>query len=107
MMLLESEAIAALNDPLVSARAGGLRHVSDEKPGIKRERVGKSFRYRNAAGKLVHDAETLRRIKSLVIPPAWKDVWICPDANGHLQSTGRDDRGRKQSRYHPRWREIR
>ena len=107
IMLLESEAVAALNDPLVSARAGGLRHVSDEKPGIKRERSGKNFRYRNAAGKLVHDAETLRRIKSLVIPPAWTDVWICPDANGHLQATGRDDRGRKQFRYHPRWREIR
>jgi len=106
-MLLEPEAVAALNDPLVSARAGGLRHVTDEKPGIKRERSGKSFRYRNAAGKSVRDKETLRRIKSLVIPPAWTDVWICPDANGHLQATGRDDRGRKQFRYHPRWREIR
>jgi DNA topoisomerase-1 len=92
---------------LVSARASGLRHVTDEKPGIKRERSGKSFRYRNAAGNIVRDEETLRRIKSLVIPPAWTDVWICPDANGHLQATGRDDRCRKQFRYHPRWREIR
>ena len=106
-MQLEPEAVAALNDPLVSARAGGLRHVTDEKPGIKRERSGKSFRYRNAAGNIVRDEETLRRIKSLVIPPAWTDVWICPDANGHLQATGRDDRGRKQFRYHARWREIR
>jgi DNA topoisomerase-1 len=81
--------------------------VSDEAPGIKRERSGKSFRYRNPSGKLVRDAETLRRIKSLVIPPAWTDVWICPDGNGHLQATGRDDRRRKQFRYHPRWREIR
>lgn len=106
-MLLESEAVAALNDPMTSARAVGLRHVSDEKPGIKRENVGKGFRYRDAAGKIVRDEETLRRIKSLVIPPAWTDVWICADANGHLQATGRDDRGRKQFRYHPRWREIR
>ena len=107
MMLLEPEAVAALNDPVASARAVGLRHVSDESPGIARERSGKIFRYRNSGGKLVRDAETLRRIKSLVIPPAWTDVWICPDTNGHLQATGRDDRRRKQFRYHPRWREIR
>jgi DNA topoisomerase-1 len=106
-MLLEPEAVAALNDPMTSARAVGLRHVSDEKPGIKREGAGKGFRYRDAAGKIVRDAETLCRIRSLVIPPAWTDVWICADANGHLQATGRDDRGRKQFRYHPRWREIR
>jgi DNA topoisomerase-1 len=103
----ETEVIAALSDPVVSAKVVGLRHVSDEKPGIKRECSGKSFRYRDAAGKLVRDRETLGRIKSLVIPPAWTSVWICPDANGHLQATGRDDRGRKQFRYHPRWREIR
>src|SRR5207237_3023317 len=90
-----------------SARAVGLRHVSDQMPGLKRERIGKSFRYRDAAGKIVRDAETLRRIKSLVIPPAWTEVWICPHPNGHLQATGRDDRHRKQFRYHPRWREIR
>ena len=107
MMLLEPDAVAALNDPVASARAVGLRHVSDEAPGIARERSGKFFRYRNPGGKLVRDAETLRRIKSLVIPPAWTDVWICSDANGHLQATGRDDRRRKQFRYHPRWREIR
>jgi DNA topoisomerase-1 len=106
-MLLEPESVAALNDPLVSARAVGLRHVSDEQPGIKREKSGKGFRYRDPAGKIVNDEETLRRIKSLVIPPAWTNVWICPNPNGHLQATGRDDRGRKQFRYHPRWREIR
>jgi DNA topoisomerase I len=107
MWLLEPEALAALNDPAVSARAVGLRHVSDDKPGIKRESCGNGFRYRDAAGKIVRDPETLRRIKSLVIPPAWTDVWICPEANGHLQATGRDERRRKQFRYHPRWREIR
>jgi DNA topoisomerase-1 len=107
MLLLEPEAVAVLNDPVVSARAVGLRHVSDEMPGIKRERSGKNFRYRNLAGKIVRDPETLRRIKSLVIPPAWTEVWICADPNGHLQATGRDDRRRKQFRYHPRWREIR
>jgi DNA topoisomerase-1 len=107
MTLLEPEALAVLQDPEASARAVGLRHVSDETPGIKREGSGKNFRYRDPSGKIVRDKETLRRIKSLVIPPAWTEVWICPSANGHLQATGRDDRRRKQFRYHPRWREIR
>ena len=107
MMLLEPEMVAALQDPEVSARVVGLRHVSDQTPGITRARSGKTFRYRDPNGKTVRDPETLRRIKSLVIPPAWTDVWICPNANGHLQATGRDDRRRKQFRYHPRWREIR
>ncbi|HWC58192.1 MAG TPA: DNA topoisomerase IB [Verrucomicrobiae bacterium] len=106
-MLLEPEAVAALKDPVRSARAVGLRHVSDEAPGITRERSGKNFRYRDPGGKLVRDTETLRRIKSLAIPPAWTEVWICANPNGHLQATGRDDRRRKQFRYHPRWREIR
>jgi DNA topoisomerase-1 len=107
MMLLEPETMAVLQDPEVSAGVVGLRHVSDQTPGITRERSGKEFRYRDAVGKVVHDPETLRRIKSLVIPPAWTDVWICPNPNGHLQATGRDERRRKQFRYHPRWREIR
>jgi DNA topoisomerase-1 len=107
MTLLEVEAVAALSDPVVSARVVGLRHVSDERPGIKREKRGTGFVYRDAAGRIVRDPETLRRIKSLVIPPAWTRVWICAQPDGHLQATGRDDRGRKQSRYHPRWREIR
>src|SRR6185369_7723358 len=68
---------------------------------------GKDFRYRNPAGKLVRDAGTLRRIKALVIPPNWKDVWICRDPNGHLQATGRDARNRKQYRYHPDYRAVR
>lgn len=105
--LPESKAVSALSDPAVSARVVGLRYVNDEQPGIKRERSGKGFRYRDAYGKTVRDRESVARIKSLAIPPAWTDVWICPIANGHLQATGRDDRGRKQFRYHPRWREIR
>lgn len=99
--------MAALNNPELSARVVGLRHVTDDKPGIKRERNGQGFRYREASGKIVRDKETLARIKSIVIPPAWRKVWICPITNGHLQATGRDNRGRKQFRYHPRWREIR
>ena len=94
-------------EPAESAKAAGLRYVSDAKPGIRREKAGESFRYRDAAGKLIRDKDVLGRIKSLVIPPAWVDVWICPLANGHLQATGRDARGRKQSRYHPKWRQVR
>src|SRR5207237_1779500 len=68
---------------------------------------GPGFRYTDAKGKLLRKAEDLRRIKSLAIPPAWKDVWISPIADSHLQATGRDSKGRKQYRYHPRWREVR
>ena len=94
-------------DPVQSAKEAGLRYVSDCDPGIKRLRSGKGFRYVDANGAAVRDRETLARIKSLVIPPAWQDVWICANSKGHLQATGRDARGRKQSRYHPRWREVR
>lgn len=94
-------------DLLDAAKAARLRYVSDAKPGIRRLRRGKSFRYVDVNGRPVRDRETLARIKSLVVPPAWNDVWICPISNGHLQATGRDARGRKQSRYHPRWREVR
>jgi DNA topoisomerase I len=96
-----------VTDPVQSAKAAGLRYVSDTRPGIIRKRHGKRFRYTHADGSPVRDPETLARIKSLVIPPAWASVWICPIPNGHLQATGRDARGRKQSRYHPRWRETR
>jgi DNA topoisomerase-1 len=99
--------VAIHDDPVQSAKEAGLRYVTDRQPGIARKRSGKSFRYVDANGKPVRDAAVLARIKSLVIPPAWNDVWICPSANGHLQATGRDARGRKQSRYHPRWREVR
>ena len=96
-----------VTDPAESAKAAGLRYVSDAKPGIRRRRKGKGFSYTNPDGSVVHDADVLRRIRSLVIPPAWTNVWISPIPNGHLQATGRDARGRKQSRYHPRWREVR
>lgn len=94
-------------DPLASAKAAGLRYVTDEGPGIRRRRAGKGFAYIGPDGKPVRDRETLDRIKSLVIPPAWEDVWICPAANGHLQATGRDAKGRKQHRYHPSYRAVR
>jgi DNA topoisomerase-1 len=93
--------------PERSAEIVGLRYVTDDRPGIRRERNGRGFSYRNVDGKVVRDLETIERIKFLVIPPAWTDVWICPIENGHLQATGRDDRGRKQFLYHQRWREIR
>lgn len=94
-------------DPLASAKAANLRYVSGEGPGIVRQRHGKGFRYAGPDGKPVRDAAALRRIRSLVIPPAWENVWICPFENGHIQAVGRDARGRKQYRYHPRYREIR
>jgi DNA topoisomerase-1 len=82
----------------------GLRHSSDDRPGISRRRAGRGFSYRDADGRTIHDAETLARIRAIAIPPAWTDVWICPWPNGHLQATGRDARGRKQYRYHKRYR---
>ena len=94
-------------DSLQSAKEAGLRYVTDADPGLQRKRKGKGFRYVGVDGAPVRDAETLQRIKALVIPPAWTEVWICPNPKGHLQVTGRDARGRKQSRYHPRWRELR
>src|SRR5436190_5343463 len=98
---------AELVDPIESARAAGLRYVSDLSPGIRRKRAGKGFMYRNSEGRTVDDRDTIRRIKGLAVPPAWTDVWICPNPHGHLQATGRDARGRKQYRYHLRWREVR
>src|SRR5438034_4627004 len=98
---------AELVDPVASARAAGLRYVSDLSPGLRRKRVGKGFTYVDSGGRTVRDAETIGRIKRLAVPPAWSDVWICPDPRGHLQATGRDARRRKQYRYHPHWREVR
>jgi DNA topoisomerase-1 len=94
-------------DPIASARSAGLRYVSDDKPGIRRLRSGRGFRYVDLEGKPVRDEETLRRIRSLVIPPAWTEVWICANPQGHIHAAGRDERGRKQYRYHPRWRATR
>jgi DNA topoisomerase-1 len=99
--------IAVYADPEESARAAGLRYVSDDMPGIRRRRRGKGFSYADPKGSAVRDARTLERIRKLAIPPAWTDVWICPLANGHLQATGRDARGRKQYRYHAEWRNVR
>ena len=88
-------------------RDNHLRYVDDSLPGIRRLGTGGGFRYVDAEGRAVRDEDTLVRIRSLAIPPAYEDVWICPLENGHLQATGRDARGRKQYRYHPRWRELR
>lgn len=85
------------------AESVGLVHVSDEEPGIRRRRAGKGFSYVDAKGKRVTDAATLDRIRCLAIPPAYTDVWISPRADGHVQATGRDQRGRKQYRYHADW----
>ena len=90
-----------------AARDAGLRYFSDARPGIRRQRKGKEFRYVLPTGGAVTDQNTLVRIKRLAIPPAWEEVWICPFENGHIQATGRDARGRKQYRYHPKWREQR
>lgn len=84
-----------------------LRYSSDEKPGIRRKKSGQGFQFVGPHGRRITDGETLRRIKHLAIPPAWTDVWICPFESGHIQATGRDARGRKQYRYHERWREQR
>lgn len=94
-------------DPGQAARAAGLVHVSDEDPGIRREPAGDGFGYFHPNGSAVRDERTLARIRALAVPPAWTDVWICASPDGHLQATGRDARGRKQYRYHPRFRELR
>jgi len=94
-------------DPVEAAESAGLVYVSDEEPGIRRRRAGKGFAYRGPDGRPVTDEKTLARIRKLAIPPAYTDVWVCPLHNGHIQATGRDAKGRKQYRYHPRWREVR
>src|SRR3954468_20743007 len=104
---MQSDHLLTFPDPVQSAKIVGLRYVTDDMPGIHREKSGDDFRYIDEDGKAITDEETLTRIKSLAIPPAWTDVWICPKENGHLQATGRDARRRKQHRYHPRWREVR
>jgi DNA topoisomerase-1 len=98
---------AASTDGPETAKLVGLRYVSDDMPGITRKPVKNGFRYFDPDGRPVSDEATLARIKSLAVPPAWTDVWICPRENGHIQATGRDARKRKQYRYHPRWRSVR
>jgi DNA topoisomerase I len=100
-------ALKLIADPAASAKAAGLRYVTEGGPGITRRRVGKGFVYFNPDHTPVHDDETLSRIRALAIPPAWTEVWIAPAAHAHLQATGRDVKGRKQYRYHARWREVR
>jgi DNA topoisomerase-1 len=87
-----------------AAKTAGLRYVSDETPGLTRRKTGGGFAYFRPDGKRVRNREVVARINSLAIPPAYTQVWICPDPEGHIQATGRDARGRKQYRYHPRWR---
>ncbi len=94
-------------DPLAAAQAAALNHITDQNVGITRVRRGKQFRYVDARGRSVRDPGTLSRIRALAIPPAWEGVWISPDPDGHIQATGRDARGRKQYRYHPKWRTVR
>ena len=93
--------------PEQEAACAGLTYSSDETPGIRRRRYGKGFRFLWPDGSQVTEEETLARIRKLAIPPAYRDVWICPDPDGHLQATGRDAKGRKQYRYHRRWTELR
>lgn len=93
--------------PEAAAREAGLRYVTDASPGIRRQRCGTGFSYRDPDGKLLRDAATLQRLRSLAIPPAWTSVWICPREDGHIQATGRDARDRKQYIYHPEFRALR
>jgi DNA topoisomerase-1 len=99
--------VASSDEPAAAAGAAGLRYVNDLEEGIRRVRSGRGFVYRTADGARVRDAAVLARIRSLAIPPAWRDVRICPVAHGHIQAIGRDQKGRKQYRYHPRWRQVR
>src|SRR5438876_3724828 len=96
-----------VSDPIEAAEEAGLRYVSDAQPGYTRKAKGDDFDYFDMEGKLIRDEQRLLRIKRLAVPPAYTRVWICPSPNGHIQATGRDVRGRKQYRYHDRWREIR
>lgn len=107
MLLAPNSSDDTIVDPRDAAETAGLIYVSDEEPGIRRKKSGKGFTYLRPDGKKVEDKATLDRIKSLAIPPAYTDVWICPKANGHIQATGRDVKGRKQYRYHPAFREVR
>ena len=98
---------AIAEELVAAAEEAGLRYVSDQRPGYTRKAKVKHFEYFDAEGKPIRDEQRLLRIKRLAIPPAWTDVWICPSLSGHIQATGRDARGRKQYRYHERWRELR
>jgi DNA topoisomerase-1 len=94
-------------NPIDSAKQAGLRYIPDTAPGIQRIKAENGFDYVKPDGSMVEDANEIARIKKLAIPPAYEDVWICPQPNGYLQATGRDAKGRKQYRYHPKWRDVR
>ncbi len=99
--------VEQVSDPVEVAKAARLRYVSDTQPGLRRKRAGRHWSYIGLDGKPLRARQELARIKALAIPPAWTDVWISPTPDGHIQATGRDARGRKQYRCHPRWREVR
>ncbi len=99
--------LEVVTDPKEAAAEAGLRYVSDEQPGYTRARRSKKFVYFDTEENEIRDEARILRLNRLAIPPAYTDVWICPSPNGHIQATGRDDRGRKQYRYHERWREQR
>ena len=105
-MLDSIASVQTIVDPRDAAESAGLRYVSDARPGIRRKRAGKGFRYARADGAAL-DPRARSRVRSLVVPPAWTEVWICPHPEGHIQATGRDAKGRKQYIYHPRFREVR
>ncbi|MDB5650026.1 MAG: topoisomerase [Hyphomicrobiales bacterium] len=106
-LLLDEARQEALDDTREAAEAVGLRYVSDDEPGFTRRKAGRGFTYYDTAGKIIRDASSLKRLRSLAVPPAYHDVWICRDAAGHIQATGRDEKGRKQYRYHAKWHEAR
>lgn len=107
-MTTPAQLIGALyDDPEKCARVARLRYVSPEEPGLKRLRCGRGFTYRDATGRTVTDVQVRDRIAKLVIPPAWRDVWICASEDGHIAAVGADERGRKQYLYHERWRSLR
>ena len=107
MLLVSADSAQTIVDSKDAAEFAGLRYVSDARPGIRRRKAGKGFSYTRVDGSRLSELDVLRRIKALAIPPAWTDVWICPFADGHIQATGRDAKGRKQYRYHVRFREVR
>ena len=106
-MLDSPDGVQTIIDPRDAAESAGLRYISDARPGIRRKKAGPGFTYTRADGSRLSEADALKRIKALAIPPAWTDVWICPFADGHIQATGRDAKGRKQYRYHAVFREVR
>jgi DNA topoisomerase I len=107
LLVDSSDSAQAIVDPRDAAESAGLRYVSDDRPGIRRKKAGSGFTYTRADGSKLSEPDALKRIKALAIPPAWTDVWICPFADGHIQATGRDAKGRKQYRDHARFREVR